>query len=305
MEMEKLHCSIGLGGWEHDILDHCLYPRAGMASTEKLGYYADYFSIVEVRATFWDDTLTGADAREWAHAVQGRKNFRFSVKLHRSFTHERSIRPALVRSTSSLLHELSRQNRLGAVLLQFPYSFTNTGGNRQHLIKLSGLFQQYPLYVELRHASWNTPGLLAFLAENALRSVSADMPKVNQYMPFLTGVIGDSAYLRLHGRNEKGWLLNGFDSRYDYLYNGRELIELRKRVDALAGRCQNAMIVCNNTTAGKAVATAFQISASLRQGAPLSIPPAAYRAFPVLQNICRPRGTDQTLFDPTDFRTAI
>ncbi len=305
METQEVQFSIGIGGWEHDVLDHCFYPRSGMTSAEKLAFYAGYFAVAEVRATFWDESLGAADAREWSNAVSGRKGFRFSVKLNKAFTHDRIVRAPLVRATKALLRELADHNRLGAVLLQFPYGFTNTGSNRQHLIKLSELFQEYPLYVELRHSSWNTSALLPFLAEHAMRPVNTDMPKVNQYMPFLTGLIGDTAYLRLHGRNEKGWLLNGYDSRYDYLYNGRELAELRRRMEAMKGRCSEGMIVCNNTTGGKAVATAFQITAAIRQGEGLSIPPMAYRAFPILQDISQRHETSATLFDQSDLRTAI
>ncbi len=305
MEQSEIQFSIGLGGWEHDVLDDCFYPRAGMSSAEKLAFYAGYFSAVEVRPTFWDDALAAPDAREWCEAVTGKKGFKFSVKLHKSFTHERTVRAPLVRTTKALLGEIARHNRLGAVLLQFPYAFTNTGTHRQHLTKLSELFQEFPLYVELRHASWNTSGLLPFLAENAMRPVHADMPKVNQYMPFLTGLVGDTAYLRLHGRNEKGWLLNGYDTRYDYLYNARELAELRRRTEALKGRCREGMVICNNTTGGKAVATAFQLRAMFHQGASQALPPMAYRAFPVLQELGQRSESAATLFDQPDLRTAV
>ncbi len=305
METQDVQFAIGIGGWEHEVLDHCFYPRSGMTSAEKLAFYAGYFSVAEVRATFWDESLGVADAREWVTAVSARKGFKFSVKLNKSLTHERIVRTPLVRNTKALLRELAHHKRLGAVLLQFPYGFTNTGASRQHLTKLAELFQEYPLYVELRHSSWNTSGLLPFLAEHAMRPIHADMPKVSQYMPFLTGLIGETAYLRLHGRNEKGWLLNGYDSRYDYLYNGRELAELRRRMEAMRGRCREGMIVCNNTTGGKAVATAFQLAASLRQGEGIVIPPMAYRAFPILQDISQRQETSASLFDQSDLRTAI
>jgi uncharacterized protein YecE (DUF72 family) len=305
MMKQEMQYLIGIGGWEHDILDGCFYPRTGMTSAEKLAYYADYFSAVEVRATFWDETLGPSDARAWSRAVQGRALFQFLVKLHRSFTHSRTIRPALVKSTLALLGELARQGRLGALLLQFPYAFTNIGANRQHLVQLAGMFSVYPVFVEFRHSSWDTPSLHPFLAEHAMRSVSSDMPKVRQYMPFLTGVVGDKAYLRLHGRNEKGWLLNAYDTRYDYLYNGRELLELRRRMEALGGRCAQGIVICNNTTGGKAVANAFQLIAAVRQGTPVAVPPASFRAFPVLQEFAVPRDGGHTLFDQPDMRSAV
>ena len=157
---------IGLGGWEHEIFDQCLYPRAGMASGEKLSYYAGYFQTVEVRQTFWDGELTARDAREWADAVQERPGFVFSVKLHSSCTHGRSIRPEATRNVRGILQELARRNRLGSLLIQFPYAFTNTSSNRFHVVKLAELFAGFPAHCEFRHESWNQPGLMAFLEEN-------------------------------------------------------------------------------------------------------------------------------------------
>jgi uncharacterized protein YecE (DUF72 family) len=44
--------------------------------------------------------------------------------------------------------------RLGAVLIQFPSSFKNEPENREYLWGLQKRFQEYPLVVEVRHASW-------------------------------------------------------------------------------------------------------------------------------------------------------
>ncbi len=305
MKQERARVLIGIGGWEHEVLDQCFYPRPGMTSAEKLAYYAGFFGVTEVRPTFWDESLGAVDAREWLEGVRGAGEFLFNVKLHRAFTHERQVRPAMTRSVRSVLQELARANRLGALLMQFPYGFTNTGTNRHYVTKLAELFNGFPTYVEFRHNSWQMPGLLSFLAENGLGAVSADMPKVRQYMPFITGLSGSNAYLRLHGRNEKGWLLNAMETRYDYLYNGRELIELRRRLDELAGRAKQVMVICNNTTGGKAVATALQISCAVRAGDHFAVPAVAYRTFPSVRDLGIPAEQQETLFDQPGLRTAI
>lgn len=284
MERNSVRYRIGLGGWEHDALDRCFYPREGMGSSEKLAYYAQFFNLTEVRHTFWDDSLTSNDAHQWVDAVCEARDFLFTVKLHKEFTHKQNLHPAMATKVRGILQELARHNRLGGLLLQFPYSFTNTGSNRRHVVKLSEVFRGFPMFVELRHASWESPSLLSFLAENAMQSVSPDLPRVRQYMPFITGTVGDTAYLRLHGRNEKGWLLNAMETRYDYLYNDRELMELRRRLDALEPRCRNIMMVCNNTTNGKAVANALQLSHAIRGTSRSLVPLAAMREFPSVRD---------------------
>ena len=260
---------------------------------------------MEVRASFWDESLTSSDARGWSEAVSGSGDFLFLVKLHLSFTHKRDIRPGATRNIRGVLQELARHNRLGGLLMQFPYSFTNTSSNRFHLAKLAELFRGFPLFVEFRHGSWNHPGLSALLQDSGLSPVSADLPRMQQYMPFLASSLGETAYLRLHGRNEKGWLVRDLDARYDYLYNSRELIEIRRRVENLSRKCSRVIVTFNNTTGGKAVPNALRLTAQLRPARELIIPEASYLSFPDLQEIGSPDSRENSLFSTGAYRRAI
>jgi len=304
MESEKHIVRVGMGGWEHEVFDACFYPRGGMTSAEKLDFYARLFRTVEVRAAFWDDTLTAEDARAWAGAVAGAPGFLFNIKLHSSFTHGKIIRPELARRVREILQALHRQERLGSLLVQFPYAFTNTGSNRQHVVKLAEAFAGYPLHVEFRHQSWNQEGLTSFLEDHALGLVGADMPRIRQYMPFVATVCGSTAYLRLHGRNEKGWMLDGYDARYDYQYNTREVREITRRLRGLDRRSKDVMVICNNTTGGKSVPVAFQLLAATSGGNAVMIPPRALEAFPFLRSIARDESRETPLLDAV-YRRAI
>jgi len=304
MGNEKSVIRVGMGGWEHEVFDACLYPHAGLTSAEKLAFYARHFQAVEVRATFWDDALTADDAREWTSAVADAPGFVFNVKLHSSFTHGKLIRADLTRTVREILQTLHRHDRLGSLLVQFPYSFTNTGGNRHHIVKLAEIFAGFPLHVEFRHQSWNQEGLSSFLEEHALGIVGADMPRIRQYMPFVATVCGSTAYLRLHGRNEKGWMLNGYDARYDYQYNSREVREITRRLRGLDRRSTSVTVICNNTTGGKSIPVAFQLLAALRERNTVTIPPRAIEAFPFLRSIAR-HETGETPLLETGYRRAI
>jgi uncharacterized protein YecE (DUF72 family) len=204
METKTARFLVGVGGWEHGAFDECFYPSPTLSSAEKLGFLAEYLDTVEVRQTFWDDELTARDAKEWSAGVAANRQFLFTVKLHASFTHGKTIRPAATRNIRGLLAELARHNRLGALLAQFPYAFTNVGTHRYHLAKLGELFRGFPIVVELRHESWHAASTAELLQESGLRQVNVDLPRIRQFIPFTTGVIGGQAYLRLHGRNEKG-----------------------------------------------------------------------------------------------------
>lgn len=303
--MNKTATAVGIGGWEHDVLDHCFYPAHHLDSLQKLAYYSKVFDTVEVRATFWDDTLTAEDAQRWIHAVRENRRFTFNVKLHSSFTHKKVIKPTTARNVRTVLHELLKADRLGTLLLQFPYSFTNTSANRFHLVKLAEVFAGYPMHVEFRHDSWNQPPTWELLQEHSLSPTSIDIPSIKQFMPHIAPAKNDHAYLRLHGRNDKGWLLNGMDSRYDYLYNAKELREILRRVDVLSRKSNHATIIFNNTTGGKAVANALQLVSSLREGKPVLIPEATLRGFPHLQEIASVADGEPKLISDGEYRKAI
>lgn len=305
MKKEATTYTIGIGGWEHEAFNRCFYPDASMDSLEKLGFYSRVFDTVEVRSTFWDDALAEEDARKWIQAVRDNRRFTFNVKLHSMFTHKKTIKPSVTRNVRGLLHELLKADRLGTLLMQFPYSFTNTSTNRFHLIRLAEVFSGYPTRVEFRHDSWNQAATWDVLREHSLSLVNADFPHVRQFMPYSPMVIQNHSYLRLHGRNEKGWLLNGMDARYDYLYNEKELREIERRLDVLSRKCSHVTIIFNNTTNGKSIANALQLAAAMREGKRVLVPEATLKAFPHLSDIAAVVDGELTLLGDTSYRRAM
>lgn len=295
----------GTGGWEHESFDACFYPRRAMNSIAKLAFYATFFDATEVRATFWDETLSSAEAREWINAVADNKRFVFIPKLHSLFTHKKILRTPVARNLRSILALLAKHDKLGMLLAQFPYSFTNTSGNRYYVSKMRELFRGFPVAVEFRHDSWNQSFLPAFLEDNDLVPVNTDLPAVNHYRPFHTSICGSTAYIRLHGRNERGWLTDELDARYDYLYNGKEIKELSRRVAALQQKVEEIILICNNTTGGKAVANALQVLSAIRHNKPILIPQKTMQAFPQLERIPATIPTDDLLIGGEGFRQAM
>jgi uncharacterized protein YecE (DUF72 family) len=143
------------------------------------------------------------------------------------------------------------------------------------------------------------------LSDNSFSCAASDLPHVKHLMPYTTAVTNDHAYLRLHGRNEKGWLLNGFDARYDYLYNSRELREIVRRLDVLSHKSNRVTIIFNNTTGGKAVANALQLVSSLNAGKHVLIPEATVRSFPHLHDIAAVVDGEQMLIENGGYRRAM
>ena len=128
-------------------------------------------------------------AKLWCRKVAAvNKNFLFTAKLYRAFTHSpmsvmeptsaASIRPTdedEIRTREGL-DAIANEGRLGAVLIQFPVSFKNTSLNREYLERLLRQFIEYPRVVEVRHSSWNDAETLASFAQKNVGFCNIDQP---------------------------------------------------------------------------------------------------------------------------------
>ncbi|MFO0585360.1 MAG: DUF72 domain-containing protein [Anaeromyxobacter sp.] len=259
----------GPAGWEYRDWAGVVYPRPLPRGFDPLRWLAAWFDTVEVNATFYRP-FTAEAALKWAARVEDRPGFRFSVKAWRRFTHEREAppTPAEIAEGRAPLDALREAGRLGAVLVQFPWSFKRSVESEEWL---GGVFQALaglPLVLEVRHASWEAPDFLAELAERAVGIVNVDQPMFSRSIAPAARVTAAVAYVRVHGRNFRDWFREGAgrDARYDYLYRADELRPWAARVkqlDADPSR-PDVYVVTNNHFEGKAVANARMLEAMVR-----------------------------------------
>ena len=176
--------------------------------------------------------------------------------------------------------------RLGALLLQFPYSLHNNEENRGYLQKLADQFKEYPLVLEIRHASWDRASAYQFLREIQVGFCNIDQPQVSYSIGPTKKVTGKIGYLRLHGRNVKEWFRAdaGRDARYDYLYNEFELFEIAERIRQIAKGAEETYVITNNHYHGKAVCNALELKSKLGEKE-LKIPEVLLQHYPQLQEI--------------------
>ncbi len=169
---------IGPAGWDYQDWQGVVYPPR-MQGADRLTFLTQFFAVIEINVTFYRP-ITATLARRWVEAVEGRQDFRFTAKLFRGFTHERTTAPwpeeAAVKSG---LEALLAAGRLGALLAQFPYSFHNTEENRVYLLTVRKHFAQYPLAIEVRHGSWQQPAVRQFLADHNLAFCNIDQPQIS------------------------------------------------------------------------------------------------------------------------------
>ncbi len=273
---------VGPAGWDYQDWQGVVYPPR-LQGTDRLTLLAGLFPTIEINVTFYRP-ISATLAARWLAAVAERRDFRFTAKLFRGFTHERRPLPGQEEAAVKAgLQVLLAAGRLGALLAQFPYSFHNTAENRAYLLAIRQRFAEYPLAVEVRHRSWQQPAVRQFLADHQLAFCNIDQPQVSYALGETDWVCGPFAYLRLHGRNRRNWFaqLDDAGARYDYLYSPQELVTLADRARRLVAQAPETYLIFNNHPRGQGVANALEMQALLT-GARPEPPHCLKEAFPQL-----------------------
>ena len=167
---------VGVAGWVYDDWKGPVYPAPAPKGFDPLAWLSGWFDLVEINSTFYRPASARV-ARSWLSRVEARPDFRFTAKVWRRFTHERTpFGAAEVAAAREGLDLLAGAGRLGAALLQFPWSFKRDEASREWLRVVAGALRGLPLVIEVRHASWNVPELYASLAAQGIGFVNLDQP---------------------------------------------------------------------------------------------------------------------------------
>lgn len=274
----------GPAGWSYADWQGVVYPERPPKGFDPLAYLARYFDTIEVNSTFYRPARPDV-TRRWVRRVADRPDFKFTAKLWQRFTHQRDEAPTAdeVDMVKAGLDPLAEHDRLGAVLIQFPWSFKATARSLEWLDDVTATFSDYSLVVEVRHATWNRPEFYRWLAERGLGFVNIDQPVFSRSLGPTAEVSSRVGYVRLHGRNYEDWFREGAgrDARYDYLYGRQELEPWVARVRELAegGLVEDVYVVTNNHYRGQAVANAIMLAAMFR-GRTQRAPESVVEAFP-------------------------
>jgi uncharacterized protein YecE (DUF72 family) len=274
---------IGTAGWSYPDWRGQVYPKPSPRGFDPLTYLAQYIDVVEINSTFYRIPEVKT-TQGWVARVAEYPDFRFTAKLWQGFTHEGTANPedeAAFRRSMAPLHE---SGRLGAVLLQFPYSFHHTAENWSSLQRLVEAFRDYPLVLEIRHRSWDHVEVYEFLRELGIGFCNIDQPQVSFSTGLTRVVTSPIGYLRLHGRNAAKWFAADASAaaRYDYRYQAEELDEIVDAVEIISRRAQETYLIANNHFRGQAVVNALELRHHLRRS-PIPVPPPLLTAHPELE----------------------
>jgi uncharacterized protein YecE (DUF72 family) len=283
--MPKRIIRIGPAGWSYKDWEGIVYPQKPGKTFDPLEYLAQFFNTIEINSSFYRPPAPST-TKSWVKRVAENKDFVFTTKLHRVFTHERG--KATKKDEKEFregMDVMAKAGKLGSVLLQFPWSFKNTSDDRVYLAKLLERFSIYPLVVEVRHTSWNTPEVYEWLEERGVGICNIDQPVFSKSIRPAALTTSPVGYVRLHGRNYKDWFREKAprDERYNYLYSIDELDPWLVRIKEVAKQTRETYVITNNHFRGQAVVNAIEIKAALEEE-PVPAPEPLFKVYPRLSD---------------------
>lgn len=289
---------VGPAGWSYKDWSGIVYPKPKPPGFHEATFLASYFDTIEINVTFYRP-IPAATAKEWITRVAANKNFLFTAKLWKEFTHTRELsapNEAAFRPAMEALHEAGK---LGALLAQFPWSFKNEPTNLDYLNHLVQRFRGFPIVVEVRHNSWDQPEIYEWFAERGIGFCNIDQPVIGRSIKPSDRLTGQVGYVRLHGRRYDTWFSRDPDTpsseRYNYLYSEQELEPWLKRVQNIAQTGESTFVITNNHFGGKGVVNALQLIHLLTKR-PVDAPVTLVKRYPELEPICNTVGVTPNLF---------
>lgn len=251
----------GTAGWSYPDWEGIVYPRPKPKGFDPLAFLSEFVETIEINSSFYAPPAE-KNCRSWLARVSDRPSFMFTLKLWRRFTHEREpFGPEETEPFRRAAALFSQDQRLGAILVQFPISFHHTEENRDWLSKVFESFAEFPLALEVRHASWNREEFYSWLQEKGVGFVNLDQPLLGRAIRPSAKATAAVGYVRLHGRNYEEWFKEeaGRDERYNYLYPLAELKPWAEKIRALAGQCREVYVVANNHYQGQALFNVLEL----------------------------------------------
>jgi uncharacterized protein YecE (DUF72 family) len=293
---------VGTCSWADAALSKHWYPK-GVASGDRLAWYADHFNTVEVDSTYYRLPVPEMVER-WARRTP--EGFTMHVKAFGLMTRHpvkketlppdlrdeapldergrvnrpsREFRAKVFELFLDALEPLRAECKLGGILFQFPSYVVRKEASLDYIRWAREQLGDHDMLVEFRHISWldeeGRDETLAFLEEIGATHVIVDAPRIEgakNLVPTVLALTSPTAYVRFHGRNAETWNKRGGSAaeRFDYLYSEEELREWVEPLRELAGQAQQAYAFFNNNATsddgrGGRIAQAAANAAELRR----------------------------------------
>jgi uncharacterized protein YecE (DUF72 family) len=290
---------VGTASWSDPGFVKDWYPP-GLRTSERLAFYAQRFEMVELNSSFYaipDQRLVA----QWNRVTPA--DFVFDVKLHKLLSRHScelkmlpkeiqriakttmknrviltpEIEAVVAGKLIEAIHPLEEARKLGVLLLQLSPSFSPRNNRLDELGSLLNQLSPRSIAVELRNRNWVEGDQLEqttlFFRNHGVALVSVDAPKSKHFnvMPPIDVLTNPRvSYLRLHGRNEHGYISGkSVADRFDWDYSEDELGEIEQRVRNLAEQTEFVHVVFNNNRSNYAPKAALRFRRVLGQAVPM------------------------------------
>jgi uncharacterized protein YecE (DUF72 family) len=221
---------LGVSGWSYDEWVGSFYEEKDKMFTQ----YTKVFRTAEINSTFYRFPNEGL---VYGLGANSPPEFVFSAKLPREITHKKRLRLCEgVRDDLERFLDIMQPlaEKLGAILIQLPPSFTYSDDGEAFFEFLEILPQTYEFAVEFRDLSWLKDGVFNSLRDKNVAYTLVDEP----VLPPEVHVTADFSYIRWHGHGSPTW--------YNYDYSREELKEWVPKVREVEEKTRHIYAYFNN-----------------------------------------------------------
>ncbi len=239
--MKRKH--IGTSGWSYKDWEGNFYPP-GSHQKDYLTNYSRVFNTVEIDSTFYGIPRK-TTVENWYKTVPA--GFKFAPKFPQDVTHKSDL-TGVEDTVTSFLETMSLlREKLGPILLQFPYSFTpDMSSNLARFLK--DLSSDFDFVVEIRNRRWLSDKFYDMLRKQSVGLALLDHP----WMPRPEVVTSKTLYIRFLGDRKK--IIEDFS--YEHVDREKELLEWRRIIAALEEKVDDFYGFFNNHYSGHSPSTA-------------------------------------------------
>jgi uncharacterized protein YecE (DUF72 family) len=242
---------VGTSGWTYPDWLGSFYP-ADLKPQDIIEYYARYFRAVEIDSTYYTIPARSVVAGWKENTPPG---FVFAAQVPGVITHQKVMKDCQHELTTFLNSVELLGDRLGPLLLQFPYFNRNTFASRAQFDKLllpflKTLPREFKFAVEIRNKNWISWDFLEILRDHSVAFVviaQAWMPSIDVLARALDLLCGDFFYARFIGDRKEVKA-----QHWDNLSEDKtsELIVWIEELKKIADRASRTYAFFNNHYAG-------------------------------------------------------
>jgi uncharacterized protein YecE (DUF72 family) len=194
---------VGTVSWSKQDWVGSFYP-ADLKASQFLETYSHNFRTVEIDSTFY--SVPGRSiVAGWRDRTP--PGFVFATKIPRVITHQKILRDCRDELSGFLTVMEPLGDKLGPLLLQFPYFNRTAFASREQFEKLLRPFlrslpKEFRFAIEIRNKNWISWDFLELLREHSVGFVllaQAWMPSIDTLAKALDLVTGDFCYVRFMG----------------------------------------------------------------------------------------------------------